>query len=171
MPTTDCATQTALPDLQAPVSQVDLAEDDFFVRPARLRSGRPSKALKVMLIGFAVSVGAGLALASWYLGIRIVAADRVLPPVRVVPQPPLPAAPPVWQTVLSPEFYLQVAGFGSQQDADFAKSLQAKGFRAQVQMREDATRILIGPFKSQAEMIQGQKMLQSSGVMAVETVN
>ena len=65
--------------------------------------------------------------------------------------------------------YLQVAGLGPKQDAGFVRSLQTKGFRAQVQARDETARILIGPFSTHAEMEQAQRKLQSAGVLAVET--
>jgi cell division protein FtsN len=139
-------------------------------------------------MGFAATVTIGLALASWYVGVRIVAADEVAPAstptaaVAVVAAPaPTPSAPaPVsensiaeafWYTVPPANLYLQVAGIGPKQDAGFVKSLHAKGFGARLQVgdKADNARILIGPFSTRAEMEQAQRKLQSTGVLAVES--
>ena len=40
-----------------------------------------------------------------------------------------------WYTVPPAHLYLQAAGIGPRQDADFVRSLQAKGFHAQIQDR------------------------------------
>jgi cell division protein FtsN len=133
----------------------------------------------------------GLALASWYVGVRIVTADEVRPsntiasaPLSVVPVPapvPPPAVIPTnaensmaeafWYIVPPEVLYLEVATFGPGKDADLVRSLQAKGFRAQVQEQDDNTRILIGPFSTHAEIGQARRKLESVGVLAVETSN
>jgi hypothetical protein len=132
----------------------------------------------------------GLALGSWYVGVRIVAADEVRPsstvasgslsaaPLTEVPLPPV-AVPPTrtedsmaeafWYTVPPEVLYLEVAGLGPKQDADFVRSLQTKGFRAQAQGRDDNARIVIGPFSTHAEIDLARRKLQSAGVLAVET--
>jgi cell division septation protein DedD len=183
MPTTDCATNIALPDSQIP----DAQSEDVPIEAARRASNGASKPLKGLFFGFTATVTVGLALASWYVGVRIVAADEVAlastttgSPVNVSPAPtPAAATPSVsedsmaeayWYSVPPAYLYVQVAGLGLKPDADFASSLQAKGFRAQVQMRDGATtRILIGPFSTHAEMEQGQRKLRSAGLPAVET--
>jgi cell division septation protein DedD len=131
-------------------------------------------------------VTVGLALASWYVGARIVSANEVGPsnattsrPVSAAPTAPPEATPAssadasiaeaFWYTVPPTILYLQVAGLGPKQDAGFVSSLKAKGFRAQVQARDDDPRILIGPFSTHAEMEQAQRKLQSVGVLAIET--
>jgi cell division protein FtsN len=148
-----------------------------------------SKPLKSLLLGFAATVTVGLALASWYVGVRIVDTDEVSPgsataavPAASVPVV-IPSTPPAasdealaqayWSTVPPADLYLQVAGIGAKQDAGFVKSLAAKGFRAQLQGgdRADNGRILIGPFSTHAEMEQAQRKLQSAGVLAVESAH
>jgi len=186
-----------------PASQSEDAQDD--VQPGlsnELTSG-PSKSLKGLLMWFAVTVTVGLSLASWYVGVRIVAADEVstpapaahsavLPQAVVQVQQPVPtvqatatlraapAAQPTvrgdsmaeafWYTVPPAHLYLEAAGIGPRQDAGFVRSLQAKGFHAQIQdgERSDNARILIGPFSTHVEMEQAQRKLQSAGVLAVE---
>ncbi len=176
MPTTECAAENIAP----PESPTQCAlSDDAPTDLAPLPPGRASKPLKGLLFGFAATVTLGLALASWYVAVRIVATGEAVAsslPVRAKPAP-LPAAPPAaqeasWHTVPTPaELYLQVAGLGSAQDASFVASLQAQGFRAQVQTRLDETRILIGPFSSRDEIEQARLKLQSAGVLAAEVTH
>jgi cell division protein FtsN len=148
-----------------------------------------SKPLRSLLLGFAVTVTVGLALASWYVGVRIVNADEVTPgsaaaavpatsvPVVIPSTPPAASADSLaeayWSTVPPADLYLQVAGIGPKQDAGFVKSLAAKGFGAQLQGgdRADNARILIGPFSTHAEMEQAQRKLQSAGVLAIESAH
>ncbi len=142
---------------------------------------------KGVFFGFAATVTIGLALASWYVGVRIVAADEVPSPATAAtapvnipaPPPPAAAAPSAaensiaeayWYSVPPADLYLQVAGLGPKQDADFADALRAKGFDAQVQMQDGAaTRILIGPYSTRSQMELEQRKLQSQGILAVET--
>lgn len=175
MPATDCATDIALPDSQSEDSQ------DGSARRASQAASRP---LRGLFFGFAATVTVGLALASWYVGVRIVAADEVAPsntasgPVSAAPVAPSPAAPPsvtedsmaeaFWYTVPPTVLYLQVAGLGPKQDASFVRSLQTKGFHAQIEARDDNPHILIGPFSTHSGMEQAQRKLQSAGVLAVE---
>ncbi len=176
MPATDWATEIAIPSSHDEGAQIEDSPHESAARP----TNAPSKPLKGLLFGFAATVTVGLALASWYVGVRIVAADELgssaAPPsqlVNVAPAPPAvvqpPATAPVAKISLAPptSLYLQVAGLGPKQDAGFLRSLHAKGFRAQVQ--PDNAFILIGPFTTQAEMERAQRKLQSTGVLAVET--
>jgi hypothetical protein len=176
MPTTDYAAEIARPDLQAEDSPVDSLQQP---------SDGASKPLRSLLFGFAATVTIGLALASWYVGLRIVAdgqAERLSIASRVPAAPApasVPAASPVdteesmaeafWYTLPPSDLFLQVAGLGPQQDSKFVRSLLATGFRARLQAGEkDNARILIGPFSTHAEMAQGQRKLQSAGILAVE---
>jgi cell division septation protein DedD len=120
-----------------------------------------SRHLKGLLIGFGATVTIGLALASWYVGVRIVDANETVPvsaaaaPVSQTPAAPAsqtPAAPSAqtavgpspqeqamaeayWHKVPPPpDLYLQVAGLGSYKDSSFVKGLEAKGYRAHVVM-------------------------------------
>jgi cell division protein FtsN len=107
-----------------------------------------------LFFGFAVTVTLGLALGSWYVGLRIVAANQVAPPTGI---------------------YLQVAGLGPEQGEGFMKALQAQGWNARIQPQqvqsgdEGNARVLIGPFATQAEMEQARRRLQSAGVLTNET--
>jgi len=169
MSTTDCATAIAPPDLQSEDSQIETPNPS----PAGA-----SKTLKGLLIGFTATVAIGLALGTWYLSVRIVAAGAAAAPSvvtgRSVSSAPAPPPAPPQVTVPPPaapaDLYLHVAGLGPQQDVDFVRSLHAQGFRAQVQTADtDDARILIGPYSSQAEMEQAQHKLQSAGVLSAET--
>jgi cell division protein FtsN len=172
MPATDWATEIAIPSSQDESPQ---SEDSQHESVARASNG-PSKPLKGLLFGFAATVTVGLALASWYVGVRIVAADELGPsttspiqPVNVAPAPATVVPPPAAAKIsITPptSLYLQVAGLGPKQDAGFLRSLHTKGFRAQVQ--QDNAFILIGPFATHAEMEHAQRKLQSTGVLAVE---
>jgi hypothetical protein len=147
MPATDCAT-----DIAPPPSQID---EQIESAPA---SGGASKLLKGLLIGFAASVTIGLALATWYLGARIVAANAS---AQLSTAAPLPSVG---------EFYLQVGALGPERDDAFSNALQAKGFLAQIQTRDAGhNRILIGPFLTRSDLDQARQKLQSEGVLAVET--
>jgi cell division protein FtsN len=183
MTTTDYAADITLPD-----SQSENPPGDAQQRPPDVAS----KPLKGVVFGFAATITVGLALASWYVGVRIMSADEIVPaittasaPVNSTPAPP-PLAPPAvtedsmaeafWYTVPPTVVYLQATSLGPQQDAGFVKSLRAKGFNAQVQTRsqtqdQDNARILIGPFSTHVEMEQAKRKLQSSGVLAIESVD
>jgi cell division protein FtsN len=160
MPTTEYATAIAPPDLRTEDAQMEATP-----RPA----GGASKPHRGLLFGFAATVTLGLALASWYVGLRIVAANAVVPPstttVRSVQSNPAPA--PATPSAPVSDLYLQVAGLGPQQDAGFVRSLQAKGLNAHIQSSDGDPRILIGPFSTRAEMEQEQSKLRSAGVLAV----
>lgn len=184
MPTTDCATHAALPDAQDFDCQVEVSESTSQGRSSSLRG---------LFFGFAVTVTVGLALASWYVGVRIVSADETpaasparsseVPATVATPQPtPQPAPQPVpqatedpmaeayWYTVPLPQLYLQVAGLGERQDDAFVRSLHHRGFRAEVRSPEgESRRILIGPFSTHSEMERAQSKLQNLGVLAIET--
>jgi hypothetical protein len=176
MPTTDCATDISLP-----------LSPDLDSQPGEAYEGT-SSLLRGLLYGFAATVTIGLALGSCYVGVRIVAANQSAPPsAPVISIPALPpAASPVaapatpshnsmaeayWYAVPPPvDLYLQVAGLGPKQDAEFVRSLQSKGFHAQIQNPDsDNAHVLIGPFSTHAEMEQKQRELQSGGILAIET--
>jgi len=101
--------------------------------------------VKGLLFGLA-SVIVGLALGIWYVGVRIVSADEIVPATAL---------------------YLQVADLGPKADQDSVRSLENEGFRPQVMARG----ILIGPFSTHAELEKAQSKLQSAGVLAVETAH
>ncbi len=183
MPTTDCATETSLPPSPSEDFQIEAIDGGY---------GGTSKLLRGLFFGFAGTVTIGLALATWYLCVRIVAADQAAQPSAPVaapaistPAPPLSPSAAVtphtatedsmaqafWYTVPPPvDLYLQVGGLGPKQDADFVRSLQSRGFHAQIQNRDAGNaRILIGPYSTHTELEQRQRKLQSEGVLAVET--
>ena len=142
-----------------------------------------SKLLKGLLIGFAITVTIGLALASWYVGQRIVSANEIAPvskPAQVSKPPAVRPATPEdsmaeaywYMGTPSREFYLQVASLGPAPDASFVKSLEAKGYRARIQSaNQQDSCILIGPFDAHSSLEEAQRKLQSAGVLAIETAN
>jgi SPOR domain len=176
MPTTDCATDAAMPDAPGFDCQIEV--------PERAPQGT-SRPLRGLFFGFAATVTVGLALASWYVGVRIVRADEVSAPVAAsmsAVAETAAAPPPVTQaardsiarayrpTVPPPQFYLQIAGLGERRDATFVRSLQLKGFRAEVRMSQgEDERVLVGPFSTHAALERAQGKLESQGVLAVET--
>ncbi len=137
MSTSECAVDPGLAD---PQSDLLLSADQGVSQ----RQGA-SRLLKGLLIGFAASVTIGLALASWYVGVRIVS-----------PSP-------------STELYLEVAGAGPKRDPSFVRNLEAKGYRMRLQSVNPAnSRILIGPFAERGALEQAQRKLEASGVFTVE---
>jgi cell division protein FtsN len=163
MPTTDCATDISLPPSPDLASQTGNYSNIDAAEPAYEDT---SRLLRGLLFGFAATVTIALALASCYVGVRIVAANQEVAAKQTAPPSApviaMPAPPPV-------ELYLQVAGLGPKQDAEFMNSLQSNGFNAQIQNQDsDNARILIGPFSTHAEMEQKQRKLQSGGILAVE---
>jgi cell division septation protein DedD len=178
MSTTECATDPDLAERQG----------DPPAEPA------PAKPRKNVLVGFAATVTVGLALAIWYVGVRIVDANEAVPastaastqakvsatPVTPALQPPAAATTSKHeQTTLAPappppNLYLQVAGLGPRQDATFMKSLAAKGYRASMiesaggTTDQDDRRILIGPFVGHRSLEKAERKLESAGVLALE---
>jgi cell division septation protein DedD len=176
MPSIDCATDTELVDSQG-VAAAHAPDGD-------------SKPLKGLFYGFAATVTIGLALASWYVGVRIVAAQETVPQSTAPVAPPSPPAPApsvaapaqneqsmaeaFWYSVPPPDdLFLQVAGLGPTEDTGFVTSLQAKGFHAQIRTEDrlDNARILIGPFSTHADLERAQRKLQSAGVLAIEAAH
>jgi hypothetical protein len=152
--TTDCATDVTLTD--SPEAHAKTEE------PCALAQGTP-KPLRGLLFGFAATVTVGLALASWYVGVRIVSKDVA------ARSTPLPAAVPRFQSTANlTALYLQVGALGSKEDASFVRSLEGQGFHVQVPQNGDAARIVIGPFSTHTEMEQAQQRLESAGVLAIE---
>jgi cell division septation protein DedD len=139
-----------------------------------------SKLLKGLLIGFAATVTIALALASWYVGVRIVAANEAIPASNPAPasQPPaiIPAAQPdskpanFWDTVAgsAPAMYLEVASLGPEKDSSFVKRLQKRGYGARVEATANHGdgRVLIGPFSARSELEEAERKLRSAGVLA-----
>jgi hypothetical protein len=167
MPTTDCAGNIALTETFIPTDPPVHNEAE-----AAPPASGPSKLLKALLIGFAASVTVGLALASWYVGVRIVKtnqANSAVPPLVSKAQSPEDAmAAAYWalapSAAPSGNLYLQVAALDPARDFAFVQSLKSQGFPAQMQ----TGRILIGPYSTRDEMDQARSKLRSSGVLAVD---
>lgn len=179
----------------ASVAAQSQTNDDSPIEHLEPPAGTRSKSPKGLIFGFAATITIGLALASWYVGVRIVSAHEIPPSSRasaLVVTNTAPAeiaaksaaASPVqataadeeamgeayWSNVPPPvDLFLQVASLGPKQDARFIRLLKARGFRAQVQTRDsDGTRILVGPFPNRGAMEDAQDDLQSAGVLAIE---
>ncbi len=177
------------------MSTSQCATDPDLIEPQEAAAAKPRKNV---LVGFAATVTVGLALAIWYVGVRIVDAHEAVPvstavstPAQVSSTPATPALPPPASVTTSkheetapapppppPNLYLQVAGLGPRQDASFMKSLAAKGYGARMienagsaanqGANQDERRILIGPFVGQRSLEKAERKLQSAGVLALE---
>ena len=199
MPATDCAPDITLSHLETSNVPVNVPVEDTQLEIDTARPNGSSKALKGLLIAFAGTTTIALGLAIWYLGHRIAAPGNGAPSIASgAGKFPAIAAP--WNTsltnsqnaarpALSPwpidafapiersagyvppvNLYLAIAGLGIKSDNGLANSLQAHGYRAQVQMRDGATtRILIGPFSTQTEREQAERTLRWNGILTVET--
>ncbi len=174
MSTSQCAADLGLADPQAD--------------PVPSPSEGASKPLKSVLIGFAATVTIGLALASWYVGVRIVDAKEAVPVSTAINtvstsqpapalEPPAFAPAPLTQAAATvapppqPDLYLQVAGLGPRKDATFVKRLGAKGYRARIQSptNQADSQILIGPFAGPSSLEKAKRKLAAAGVLAIET--
>jgi hypothetical protein len=152
----------------------DAQEEDAQTDDARIEAplgafDGASRRLRALFFGFAATVTLGLALGSWYVGLRIVAVNQAVPShasstarenLAAVPAP----AP-------SAGLYLELAGLGPAQDAGLVKSLQAQGLHVRQSGDQNDARILIGPFPTHDEMQQAQRTLQSAGVLTSETAH
>lgn len=185
MSTSQCATD---PDLADPLAE-----------PAQRDPQGASRPRSSVLVGSAATITIGLALASWYVGARIVQANESAPVSTAVEGPPkaatpVPAGPSTpeaamaeafWYTVPPPppELFLQVASLGSRQDTSFVQWLEAKGYPARITKSrtgasatgsaadQEDSRILIGPFAGPTSLKKAERKLQSAGVLAIETTN
>jgi cell division septation protein DedD len=120
------------------------------------------KQAKRVFIGFAATVTVGLALAGWYVGGRIFAAEKAHPvavviakpvpeappsasaptatvitePVVIEPEKPKPAteAAPIWNAIepQSGELYLQLATMGPNSTNEYLKILDGKGIHPRI---------------------------------------
>ncbi|MBV9771848.1 MAG: hypothetical protein JOZ32_19915 [Bryobacterales bacterium] len=164
MSLTGCASDTELGECQS--------------EAAKGARGERSRPLNGVLVGFAATMAVALGLASWYVGVRIVAAEEAVPPLSAARPAVVSAASSAtsegalaeafWYTVPAPrpDFYLQVAGLGPRKDAKFVKWLHAERFHAQVNSAEEV--ILIGPFSGPTELEKARRKLQLAGVLAIE---
>jgi hypothetical protein len=172
MSTSQCATD---PELADP----SLIQSAALVQSA---SGDSPRRPKGVLIGFAATVTIGLALASWYVGVRIMDANEITPVSAASPRAPAAAATREDAKVATPQvapsppdLYLQVAGLGPRQDTSFVKRLEAKGYQARIiggtaegAASQEDRRILIGPFAGRSFLEEAERNLQSAGVLATE---
>jgi hypothetical protein len=132
------------------------------------------KTRKRVFLSFAGTMLFGLALAGWYVGDRILAAETIptsavsaevieLPANIPLPMPPASAfvIPPAPK---EPEFYLQTTSLGDRQDLRFLKQLQLKGYAAKI----DDAAILIGPYADRESLEHARRKLAGAGILAVE---
>jgi cell division septation protein DedD len=164
------------------------------IQPNQETSANPAqKQTKRVFIGFAATISIGLAIAGWYVGGRIFAAERTHPvavakavqsapvisepvPVAAIAEPvaiPLekpkpPAAPPVRVSVdpRPGEVYLQLAAMGPRTTDDYIKSLEGKGIHTRIASgpAQDLYRILIGPYTDKAALEKEQQELRAAGI-------
>jgi hypothetical protein len=171
MATSDCASDLA--SSNAPVDEN--VQEDGQMHGAQIEAplgafDGASRRLRALFFGFAATVTLGLALGSWYVGLRIVAVNQAVPSRASSPgrenlgAGPAPAEP-------SAGLYLELAGLGPAQDAGFAKLLEAQGLHVRQSGDQNNARILIGPFPTHVEMQQAQRTLQSAGVLTSETAH
>ena len=127
---------------------------------------------------FAATITIGLALAGWYLGGRIFAAEKThpaaivkpVPTVTVVAKPvePPPAAASAWNTVdpQSGELYLQLATMGPNSTNEYLKTLDAKGIHPRIAPgpSENLHRLVIGPYPDKATLEKEQMELEAAGI-------
>jgi hypothetical protein len=140
------------------------------------------KSRKRVFVIFTGTCVFGLALAGWYVGNRIYAADTVhsdavlSPTIEMPTNIPLPVPPPAGFVILvpapkPPEFYLQTAALGDAQDLKFIKQLHAKGYAAKMdESSADGTdSILIGPYGDRAALERARRKLAGAGILAAES--
>jgi cell division septation protein DedD len=150
--------------------------------PAKIQAKR-------VFIGFAATITIGLAVAGWYLGGRIFAAEKVhaaaiVQPVSSAPAPaPVIAKPvevteaaapietPAWNTVdpQPGDLYLQLATMGPNSTTEYLKELDAKGIHPRIAPgpSENLHRLLIGPYPDKAALEKTQQELESAGIQFI----
>jgi cell division protein FtsN len=149
--------------------------------PAVAQTAIAEQARKRVFLSFAGTCVVGLALAGWYVGDRIFAADTEhtsAAPAEAIVQPaniPMPVPPPAAFVIPAPvpkppELYLQTAALGDKQDLKFLKQLKLKGYVARVdQSNAEDDRILIGPYADSEALERARRKLAGAGILAAET--
>jgi len=135
--------------------------------PPQARPDLAERNKKRVVVSFGGTVVFGLALAGWYVGDRIYAADATHP-VNV--SAPMTAAPPPAAFVIrvpapQAELYLETASLGDKQDLRFLKQLGNKGYAAKI----DHSSILIGPFTDHESLDRASRKLAAAGILAEES--
>jgi cell division septation protein DedD len=153
--------------------------------PAKMQAKR-------VFIGFAATITIGLAVAGWYVGGRIFAAEKVhaaaiVKPVSTSPAPPAAPAPapvvakpveaveaevpveaPTWNTVdpQPGDLYLQLATMGPNSTNEYLKELDAKGIHPRIAPgpSENLHRLILGPYPDKAALEKEQQELETTGV-------
>jgi cell division protein FtsN len=173
MSPTECATES---------NPLVMAAEPSPAQPGVAGQTPAEKSRKRVFVIFTGTCVFGLALAGWYVGNRIYAADAVhsdavLSPALEMPNNiRLPVPPPVGFVIpasapKSPEFYLQTAALGDAQDLKFIKQLHTKGYAAKMdESSADGTdRILIGPYGDRAALERARRKLAGAGILAAES--
>jgi cell division septation protein DedD len=170
------------------MSSMETINDETQLNPET--SADPAKMqAKRVFIGFAATITIGLAVAGWYVGGRIFAAEKVhaaaiVQPVSSAPAPtpvvakPVESAPipstagtPAWNTV-DPQFgdlYLQLATMGPNSTNDYLKTLDAKGIHPRIAPgpSENLHRLLLGPYADKAALEKEQQELEAAGIQFI----
>lgn len=172
------------------MSSMETINDAIQPMPENPADSTQNKAKRVS-IGFAATVTVGLALAGWYVGGRIFAAEKAHPvaiakPVAAAAQPivaaevvPAPAAAqvenakpveaaPAWNKIdpQSGQLYLQLATMGPNSTNDYLRVLDRKGIHPKVAPgpSESLHRLLIGPYPDRAALEKEQQELEAAGI-------
>jgi hypothetical protein len=139
---------------------------------------------KRVFIGFAATITIGLAVAGWYVGGRIFAAEKVhaaaiVQPISSAPAPavakpvePATVAAPAWNEVepQSGDLYLQLATMGPNSTNEYLKELNAKGIHPRIAPgpSENLHRLVLGPYPDKAALEKEQHDLESAGIQFIE---
>jgi len=137
--------------------------------PSQARPDLAEKKKKRVVVSFGGTVVFGLALAGWYVGDRIYAADAAHS--EKVSAPMMAAPPPAAFVISVParqarELYLETASLGDKQDLRVLKQLWYRGYGAKI----DHSNILIGPFTDRASLDRASRRLADAGILAEESV-
>jgi hypothetical protein len=155
------------------MSSMETISDDILANPETLAI-TAQKQTKRMFIGFAATITIGLAIAGWYVGGRIFAAEKAHPIViaKAVPSAPVIVKPTTsaqaWNTVdpKSGDLYLQLAALGTNSTNEYLKTLNAKGIHPHIAPgpSEGLHRILIGPYADKAALKKELQALRTAGI-------
>jgi len=169
------------------MSSMEMINDETQPNPETPADPAKMQAKRVFL-GFAATITIGLAVAGWYVGGRIFAAEKVHAaaivqpvssaaapvvekPVESVPTPST-AETPGWNTVepQSGDLYLQLATMGPNSTNDYLKTLDAKGIHPRIAPgpSENLHRLLLGPYPDKAALEKEQQELESAGIQFIE---
>ena len=173
----------------------DYSQDVPQVEPTPAKTDSPADIRKKIHQGFAATVAIGLAIASIYVGGRIVSAKttrRAAPvvihvsslsqpvaPAKAVSMPspalkPKDAAAPHWN-IIEPrpgETYIQLAAIPLKTIDPFLNQIEEKGFRPVIARgpTDSLYRILIGPYARQDALKDAQTAVEAAGIQHIVRV-